>query len=415
MSHDPRGDDELLIFGKRQAPLSETDAFIEEMFRDLFRWSHPVLGPVLRETEGLYRYVFELLAMEVPQRRKAVRSLPYRNLEVAELLLEESAKAAPKRPKQSEERAVLAEWITAQSWPEAREKATRVRAEACMCQGDARRLLCDWQGAELGFGAAFSALQKLPTGLEHVFFHVKLAKLREDQGRLREAADLLWQAMNRYCQYSQSAPPNDIVVKLAYVYLKLNDPGRAMTLFTHLCLQVEGPFAGWHQAEIALGQAMCLAAFGLDEPARLLLDESKPLRRCIFDRDKVLRLEWLECKIAVHLGDLDQAIPRLEAIRRWLLRDQDLVDVCLSSIDLAFAHATRVQAAERLPALLEDLAKLPGASEYPWALGSLWWFREMVEQGRDPADAARQAAEIVHRRETSLLRLADSYPGKDRC
>jgi tetratricopeptide (TPR) repeat protein len=368
-----------------------------------------VLGPILRETERLYRYVFELLAMEVPERRTAVRSLPYRNLGVAEPLLEESAKA--KRPEQSEERAVLAEWIATQPWPEARERATRIRAKACMCQGNARRLLRDWQGAELGFGAAFSALQKLPVGLDHVFFRVKFAKLREDQGRLREAADLLWQAMSLYSQDSQSVPPHDIGVHLAYICLKLNDPGQAMTLLTQFSLQTQGPFAGWFRSEIALGQAMCLAALGLAEPARRLLDDSKPIRRCIFDRDNVLRLEWLECKIAVHLGDLDQAIPRLEAIRRWLLRDQDLVDVCLCSIDLALAHARRAQAAQRLPALLVDIAKLPGASEYPWALGSLWWFREALEQRRDPAAAAREAAEIVHRRETSLLRLTDGVVG----
>jgi tetratricopeptide (TPR) repeat protein len=414
MSHDPRGDDELLIFGKRRAPLTEMDGLLEETF-DSFRRSNPLLGPILRETEWAHRLVFELLTMKAPQRHKAVRNPPYRDLLVAEFMLQESAKVAPQWPERSEERAMLAEAIAAQPWPEKRERSLRIRAKAWMYQGDARRLLHDWRRAELGFGAAFSMLKELPIDNDHVLFCKRLARLREDQGRLREAAHLLWQGMSLYSQHSNSVPPNDLVVHLAYVYLKLNDPGQAMILLTQVSLRTADPFAGWNQAETDLGRAMCLAMVGLAEPARHLLEESKPDRRCIFDRDKVLRLEWIECKIAVHLGDLKEAIPRLEAIRRWLLRDQysdqDLAEVCLCSIDLAFALAKRGQAEQRLPELLADLAKLPGTSEHPWALGSLWWFQEAVEQRRDLAAAAREAAGIVYRRERSLSRFVEEAKG----
>jgi hypothetical protein len=78
----------------------------------------------------------------------------------------------------------------------------------------------------------------------------------------------------------------------------------------------------------------------------------------------------------------------------------------LASIDLALAHAKKGQAAPRLRHLLVDLAKNQGAVEKPWALGSLWRFREELDRGKAPAAAAREAAEIVHRREMSLKGLA---------
>lgn len=213
--------------------------------------------------------------------------------------------------------------------------------------------------------------------------------------------------MRLYSQDSESVPPNDLVVHLAYIYLRLNDPGRAMALFTQVSLRTKGPFAGWYQVDADLGRAMCLAFLGLAEPARRLLKESQPIRRGIADRDRILHLEWIACKVAVHLGDLKEAIPRLEAIRRWLLQRKDLADVCFCSIDLAFAYAKQGQ--QRLPELLTDIAKLPGAPEQPWALGSLWTFREVLQQRGDPAAAAHEGAEIVHRRTWSLrMRQASS-------
>ncbi len=214
-------DDEVLIFGKKSEPPTWADALFEEHF-EAFRWSSPVLGPILRETEDAHRRAFELLTMQVPQRLKAVRTLPYRDLQVAQFLIEEGAKVLSKFPEVAEERAALAEVIAAQSWPEARSKA-------------------------------------------------------------------------------------------------------------------------------------------------------------------------------------------LEAIRRWLLQRKDLADVCFCSIDLAFAYAKQGKGQQRLPELLTDIAKLPGAPEQPWALGSLWTFREVLQQRGDPATAAHEGAEIVHRRTWSLrMRQASS-------
>lgn len=402
-----RDDDEILIFGDRRKPRTEIDEEIEEMLAETMLRSSPIVGPLIRRADSVFRYIWELLPMTPAQQRKAVRRPPYRDLLLASVLLEESAKWRSKRPEQSEQMAALAEWIAAQPWPEDRERAILIRARAFIAQADALCVVRDWQGAELRFGAAFSILDDLPAGLDHIFFCRQLSKLREDQGRLYEAAVLFLQAIQLECLFwDVKRPPREAFVHLAYLSLKQNDPGRAMSLLTQLCMEdeKETPLGG-RTVSIDLGRAICLAAVGLAEPARCLTEESLAARRRILDRETRLPYEWLECRIAVHLGDLDRVIPKLEAVRRWLIHHGELDEVCLISIDLALAYAKQGQAAERLPGLLRDIAQQPGAGEHPWALGALWWFREAIERGQAPAGVAWEAAEIVHRREKSLVKL----------
>jgi hypothetical protein len=150
---------------------------------------------------------------------------------------------------------------------------------------------------------------------------------------------------------------------------------------------------------------ICLAAAGLDDLAREVKADSLRARKCLRWGDR-LRMEWLECRIAVHLGDLEEAIPRLEAIYRQL-GTSNLVRSCLCALDVAYAYARAGLLEERLPALLRDVATQPRAAEEVWALGALWKFREAVlEAGLPPAVAAREAAALIYRCERSLSFLA---------
>ncbi|HEX7183289.1 MAG TPA: hypothetical protein VF756_15730 [Thermoanaerobaculia bacterium] len=402
----PRDKDEILIFGDVQKPRSEEEVLLEEMLVSSLR-RIPLLEPMERQARSIYPHVWELMGMAPAKRRKAVRKPPFRDLSLADLLLNECSKAIQKRSPEAFEYAETAEWIAALPWPEEREKAATIRARAWIDQGRALREARDWAGAELRFGAAFSILREIPVGIitDHSFFCRQLSQLREDQGRLYEAAILHLHAMHLHCApLGSQRLPDQGLAHLAFLSLKQNDPGRAMSLLTSLCEKEDLFFVG--DLELDFGRAICLAALGLAEPARSLLEESLPKRRRIDDREARLPYEWIECRISVHLGDLDRAIPRLEALRRWLIEHREIAAITLSSIDLALAHAKKGEAAQRFPGLLNDLAREPGAAEQPWALGALWGFREALEQGQDPAVAARKAAEIVHRREKSVAHLA---------
>lgn len=404
----PRAADEVLIFGRREPPRSSVDVLLDEILSGIMASTHPILGPSIQEERRRVPRLADLLAMGPSRQRKAVQRPPYRDLVLANCLLDESTRLASKRPDEAERCALLAEWIAKQPWPEESEKAASVRINALIAQGEVLRLHRAWRKAELRFAAAYALLRDQPARDAHSTFCMKFARLRADQGRYDEAVLLQMYAMRVHCTlWSSDRLPSEGVYRLAIFALKQNDPGRAMTILTQLFLDQESdPMFGWVHSEIEMGRAICLAAFGHADDARSVIAEARPRWRRIDDRATRLSFEWLESRIAVHLGDLDQAIPRLEAIRRWLIAEGELDKVCLSSIDLALAHAKKGQATQRLPGLLADIARLPGAGEKPWALGSLWRFREALEHGQDPAAAARAAAEIVHRREMSLKRLA---------
>jgi len=400
--------DELLIFGSRRPPGFGRDLLINQYFSGLMAASHPLVGPAIRESRLRTPGLRPLLFMNRRQQRRAVRRPPYRDLDVANGLLDECNKIARDRPEEAERCALLAEWIANQPWPDEPERAASVLLSALFCQAKVHHLHGDWKKAELRFAAAYGLLRGRATHHAHATFCRKLSKLRADQGRYDEAILLKIYEMQIDCElWRLDRPLADGLCGLAVLALKQNDPGRALSILTRLVLgQENDPVFESIDREVDVLRAVCMAAVGDADTARRLMAETQPKWRMIIDRQKVILYEWLECQIATHLGDLDRAIPRLEAIRRWLLSEGGTLDeICLISIDLALAHAKRGQAAERLPGLLSDIAGIPGAGEKPWALGSLGRFREALDRGQDPAAAAREAAEIVHRRKMPRKKL----------
>lgn len=97
--------------------------------------------------------------------------------------------------------------------------------------------------------------------------------------------------------------------------------------------------------------------------------------RCkIYKRDETLPCEWLECRIALRLGDLEETVPRLEALLGAFLHKNKLFESCLCAVDLAWAYAKQDNVQERQSVLLREIARVRGAVEHPWTLGALWRF-----------------------------------------
>jgi hypothetical protein len=399
--------DEVLIFGESRPPRSEIDVLLDDVMSGLMESMHPVFGPAVVESKRRLPKVGELLAMKPRQQRRAVRRAPYRDLVLANCLLGECNKFAAQRPEEAEQCACLAERIADQPWPDEPEKAAEIRIVSLLSQAEVFRLQRDWKKAELRFAAAYALLRGRIAHHTHSTFCLYLYRLRADQGRYQEAELLLmWSIRIHGLLWDiHQAFPDDLC-RLAVLALKQNDPGRAMTIVTGLFLDQESDpvfETVWDQINVI--RAICMAAIGDAEAVRTLMADAQPRWRRGSDRDASLPFEWIECRIAAHLGDFDQAIPRLEAIRRWLPGTK-LDEICLVSIDLAVAYARKGQAAQRLPSLLAGLAERREAAENPWVLGSLWRFREELDRSKDPSAAAREAAGIVQRREMSLKGLA---------
>ncbi len=403
---DPQAD-EILIFGDYRPPPSELELLFDDVMSGILASTHPLFGPAVVESKRRLPRVGELLQMKPRQQRRAVRRRPYRDLVLANCLLDESTQFASKRPDEAEQCALLAEWIADQPWPDDPENAASIRITSLLSQAEVFRLQRNWKKAELRFAAAYALLRGRIAHHTHSTFCLRLYRLRADQGRYHEAELLLMWSMRIHCMlWDSDRLPSTDLCRIAVLALKQDDPGRAMAIVTRLYLEQENdPLFDMIRTDVDVIRAICMAAIGDAESVQTLMADARSRWRHILDRSESLRFEWLESRVAAHLGDLDHAIPRLEAIRRWL-DSTKLDEICLISIDLAAAYAKQGQAAQRLPDLLADLAETRRAAEKPWALGSLWRFREELNRGNDPAVAAREAAEIVHRREMTLKGLS---------
>lgn len=295
------------------------------------------LGALVRRQDRFYQLLWPLMDMPPDRRREAVRQAPCRDPELAILLLVESEKdLSEDRPWFCEEKAQAAEWIAEELSP-ALETVSSILAHARALQAVTRHLLGDPRGGERLFRAAFSDLAKCPDPMPWAFVFERLAEARQEQRRLPEGAAYLSRAVELYraagwCR----AFERRCLRRLALLHLRCNDPGRAMAALVQLEL---GKASLAVDAEVLLGMASCFAAVDLREPARLLLQESRSVRRRMIRQDHRLPLEWWDARVALRLGDLEEAVPRLDAVRRKHLGSLHWVEACLLSVELLLAYA----------------------------------------------------------------------------
>lgn len=143
------------------------------------------------------------------------------------------------------------------------------------------------------------------------------------------------------------------LLRLAFLHLKQSEPARALAVLAQIDIDRE---PRGEQARLLLVLATCLAAFDLHDPARSLLQESRAARRYIVRRDRRLPLEWWDARICLHLGDLKEAIPRLDAVRRAYLQGRGWTGICQISLELVLAYArTGTRWTKRRPDAFGDL------------------------------------------------------------
>jgi hypothetical protein len=393
--------DEILIFGEELTPPDPLVRLMDDMYTEFMVSSGPVLGPAHQGIARVRPLLYELMDIDPAKRRRAVRRPPFRNLVLASHLLDQSGESLSKsKPERAETYAQLAEWIASQPWPEAPEKATSLRALALIAQAAVFRWKGEWTKAELRFAASFSILRNLPLNYEHILFCQQLSSLREAQGRYDDAHLLLLILLRlEKIRWRYEKPFDFRIVRLALLALKQKDLLRAMELLTSL-FPPEGKSSSFNLVELEVFSyiAVCLAAAGLTDQARDLMSATRERRSKIADPESRLSYEWLECRLAVHAGDVEPAIPRLEAIRRWMFRRGNLETICLASIDLALAYAKRGDASQHLPRLVKDVMNQVGSVTEIWAPCSIAWIEEALKHDDDPVVAARMAADMVRQK-----------------
>lgn len=269
-----------------------------------------------------------------------------------------------------------------------------------------------WRDAEAAYRDAALVLTSIPESSENSYFAVSLAYLYEDLGELDWAAALLGRAAealqgrHRYCW---GLDATNCTCRLGFVHLRRGELGSALAIFAGLLADRFRDIRSALTTKAQLGAASCLLAMGIEREARRLVEDSCAFRGHIEDRDERVLIEWLACRLRVCLGDLELAVPRLEAIHRRFVKQGRPVDACLCALDLALAY---VQREGELSGLLDAFDGIMDAKKDGWARQAVRVLRQALRHHADPAAAARAAAfQIGHQWRIGPGRLPPSAQG----
>ena len=253
-------------------------------------------------------------------------------------------------------------------------------ARAWVMQGNAQRIQANFQAAESCFTQA-EALLKQGTGdpLEKAHLLLHRASFLGGQQRFAEAFRLLDRvaAIARRCEDSQLqgrslitrgfllgiACDQEAAIRTLREGIRKLDPASDLRLLV----------AAYHNL------ALYLTESGRYHEALELLDGARPLYQQLGDQMSLIRLRWLEGKIAIALGLLTEAEELLKAVRRDLIERELGFDTALLSLDLADIYARQGRGAEVRRLAEEMIPIFRSRAVHREALAALLAFQKAAE------------------------------------
>jgi tetratricopeptide (TPR) repeat protein len=300
------------------------------------------------------RELLEDLLQQSPERRELLvrNSRRFHNFQLCGLLLERSQQAVHYDPRLGERLArlalILVDELDEKVYGEPLLEDARARCWRGI--GNSLRVAGELREADAALQMARAHLRQ-GTGdwLEKAEWLAHKACLRRAQSRFAEAADLFRRAMTLFLWARETTRAVEAAVGLALVQQYRGDPEQAIRLLEAAIRLLDPQRDRRLLALIHFNIANNLVEVGRLREARVFLschpeafDFPDPLSR--------LRVRWLEARIAAELGRLEEAVRRLDAVRRGFLRQGSAFDAALVSLDLAevLARQRHLDAARRL-------------------------------------------------------------------
>ncbi len=318
----------------------------------------PALVKQMEEQGAEARRLLDRLLAHPAERQITLAGSPaFGSLDLADLLLRESAGAQPEDPVRAEGLARLALPIVYQSHPrKCADRVTDLKARAAVLLGNARRLQRDLPEADERFRHAAFHLTGPPDDPGRALYCQMLAALRRDQHRDDEAAGLLWRAASLYRVNGDLLEEGACLAELGFLFLAGDQAHEAMFPLARAV-----PMLDLHR-DVRLGLrarqalAVCYARTGRGEKARALIVATRPLYSRITDSAQMAETVWMEGKVTLLTGDREDAAALLDTARKSFLSAGNLFDAALASLDLVPALSGK-QRVERVHSLVHQIAE----------------------------------------------------------
>jgi tetratricopeptide (TPR) repeat protein len=331
------------------------------------------------------------------ERRRLVEEKPeLRSWALCELICRESMEAGRDNADRAVELAELALRIADMTSAEETWRS-RLQGYAWAHVGNARRVRSDLPGAEEAFnragshwraGAASSASfldEAVVLGLEASFLR--------GQRRLTEALELL----DRALAVDQGYLTKHLLLNKANTLLVLGDVEEAVATLRRVAPLVEAE--GQPQLLLALRFNLAVNLWFLGRYAEVigLLTDLRKLAVGVGNELDLVRLRWLEGRIAAGLGRRDEALMALSRVREEFVSREIAYDAALVSLELANLHLEEGRTAE-VRNLARQMMWVFHTQGVPReALAALKLFCEAAERETVTLDLARRLAEYLFR------------------
>ncbi len=256
-------------------------------------------------------------------------------------------------------------------------------ARAWASLGNAQRIRSDFPAAEKSFAHA-EQLLKSGTGnpVEKAQVLLLKASLRGNQQRFREAFRLLDRVMllGRKCDDSHLC--GKALIMRGFLLGLASDPEAAIRHLTEGLRKVD-PAADPRLVIVAQHNlTLYLAEGGRYNEAVRLLESARPLYHQIGDQMSLLRLRWLEGKIACALGHFAEAEEFLRGVQKELIERDLGYDAALLSLDLATIYARQGRSTEMRRLAEEMLPIFKSQDIHREAIAALFVFQKAAEMER---------------------------------
>lgn len=322
----------------------------------------------------------ELMCRPLEQQRLMVCNDPrFQSWPLCELLLDRSWQAGFQDPNRSLQLAEIAVSVAYELDVESCSAPLTydLKARAWAMLGNARRIRSDLRGAEKAFDLADSLLQKgSGEPLEKARVYELKASLCRDTNRLRQAEKWLERASILYHRAEDHHREGRVVISQGLL------AGHGDRLDDAIRLLRRG--LSWIEPEreprlmLVATHNLCLYLNekGQYQEALRLLSEARELHRKFANELDLVRLRWLEGKIALAAGRVEDAESALVDVRRAFIDHEIGFDAAWVSLDLAGVYARQGRATDMRQLAEETLPIFQSLDLHTEAMAALIVFQK---------------------------------------
>jgi transcriptional regulator with XRE-family HTH domain len=353
-----------------------------------------------------------LKARPARERRGLVESAgEYQSWALCERLCAESERAAAADARRAVELAELAVRVAGrvpgeESW------RSRLQGYAWAHLGNARRVASDLPGAEEAFAKARPLWESGAAGDPGLLSEGQVldleASLRRGQRRFGEALSL----HDRALAVTQAASQGFILLNKAFTLEQMGLFEPAIEVLERAALRVETRHGLRLLCVLRFNSAVNLCHLGRHADAEALLPEMRGLAAQLGNELDLVRVLWLEGRVAAGLGQMDKALGALSRVREDFVSRGIAYDAALASLELAVL-LLEWRRTGQVKALARQMAPIFQAQGvHREALAALRLFCRAADQETATVEMARRLVEYLHRaRHDPRLRFSDMENG----